>query len=305
MSANRTIIVTGATGRQGGAVVRALIDSNFEILALTRDSTSPSAQKLASLSSSIKLLQGDQDNAPAIFETANKIASGPVWGVFSVQAKPPNKDTTIEDRQAKGLIDASLSAGVEFFVYSSVDRGGAKSSTDATPIPHWATKHYVEQYLCEKAAGTNMRYTVLRPTAFMEGITNDFQGKAMASMWDVAMKGKPLQLVATKDIGWFAAAAFTHPGEFAGRYISLAGSSLTFDEANAIFNKRLGTDMPRIPGFVARITLHIINELDVMFKWIRKQDDGAHIDELKKMHPRLMDFGTWLETESPFRSQGL
>jgi uncharacterized protein YbjT (DUF2867 family) len=299
---SRTIIITGATGRQGGAVVNALLDSNFEILALTRDKSSPSAQKLVTKSSNIKLVQGDLDNAAAIFEAARLVTSKPIWGVFSVQGKVAGPDKTIEETQGKGLIDAALAANVQYFVYSSVDRGGAKSSNNPTPVPHWATKHNIEKYLESKAAGTNMRYCILRPTAFMEGLTNDFMGKAFASSWKVALKDKPMQLVATKDIGWFAANAFKNPDEWAGRYLSLAGADVTFTQANNVFKARFGRDVPTIYGVVTHVLLHVVKEVGVMMKYLSKEGTGANVEELRKIHPGLLDFGTWLETESSFRS---
>ena len=297
---SRTILITGATGRQGGSVIKALQGTDFEILALTRNASSPSAQKLASSSPNIKIIEGDLDNTELVFKNAKAATNNPIWGVYSVQGKPTG-DISIEETWGKSIIDASIAAGVQFFVYSSVDRGGAKSSTTPTDIPHWVTKHNIEKYLEEKAAGTQMRYTVLRPVAFMENITNDFAGKAMASMWQSALKDRPLQLIATKDIGAFAAQAFKNPEEWAGRYQSIAGAELTFDQANAVFKERIGKDMPETFGFVACLALAAVKSVGNMFNYLKKEGTGADVAECKKIHPGLLDFGTWLETESQFR----
>lgn len=296
----RTIIVTGATGRQGGSVVNALVGNDFEILAVTRNASSLSATKLASLSAKIKVLEGDLDDVPALFEAARKLASHPIWGVYSVQAKPTG-DLTVEETQGKALIDAAITAGVSFFVYSSVDRGGAKSSSDPTPVVHWANKHRIENYLEEKAGGTQMQYTVLRPTGFMENISDDFAGKAMASSWQMTLKDKPMQLIATKDIGWFAANAFQYPEEHAGRYLSLAGDSLTFKQANTIFKTKTGNDMPTTFALVAHLGMHFVKEVGAIFKWLKNVGNDANVEECRRMNPSLLDFGTWLETESQFR----
>jgi uncharacterized protein YbjT (DUF2867 family) len=298
----KTIIVAGATGRQGGAVVCALKDSSFEVLAVTRDASSPSAAKLASLSSNIKPLQGDLNDAPALFSSARKLTSNPIWGFYNVQAQIA-KNPGLEVTQGKGIIDAAIANDVKFFVYSSVDRGGAKSSEDPTPVEHWANKHQLEKYLEEKAAGTQMQYTVLRPTGFFENVSNDFNGKAMASSWQSVLKDKPLQMIATKDIGWFAANAFKNPEENAGRYISLAAESLTFADANAIFKKEMGMNMPTTFSFVAAMGLHFMKEIGNMFKWLKAQGNDASVEECRRIHPELMDFGTWLRTESQFRKQ--
>ena len=299
---SKTILVTGATGRQGGSVIKALHDTDFEILALTRNASSPSAQKLASSSPNIKLIEGDLDNTDLVFKNAAAATNNPIWGVYSVQGKPAG-DISIEETWGKSLIDASIAAGVQFFVYSSVDRGGAKSSSTPTDVPHWVTKHHIEKYLEEKAAGTQMKYAVLRPVAFMENITNDFAGKAMASMWQSALKDRPLQLIATKDIGAFAAQAFKNPEEWAGRYQSIAGAELTFDQANAVFKEKIGKDMPETFGFVACIALAAVKSVGNMFNYLKKEGTGADVAECKQIYPELLDFGTWLEKESQFKKQ--
>ncbi|KAF2729982.1 NmrA-like family protein [Polyplosphaeria fusca] len=294
---SRTIIVTGATGRQGGSVVRALKGSDFEILALTRNTDSPAALKLTENSSNVKLLQGDLDHADTIFTEAKKLASNPIWGVFSVQANTPGTEGKVEEKQGKDFIDAAIAANVEFFVYSSIDRNG----DNATPVPHWASKHRIEQYLAQQAAGSKMQYTVLRPTAFMEGLSNDFKGKALATMWRSIMKDRPLQMIATKDIGHFAALAFNNPHDFVGKYTSIAGSTMTYDEANEIFKKKTGKEMPVYPGVVGHVLTHAAKEFTVMLKWLKAEGTSANVEECKRMHPGLTDFGTWLENESDFR----
>jgi uncharacterized protein YbjT (DUF2867 family) len=84
------VLVTGATGKQGGAVIQSLLnkDAGFEILAVTRDTKSPSAQKLSQKAPTIKLVEGNLDNPARIFDNAQTVTSSPIWGVFSVQVRP-------------------------------------------------------------------------------------------------------------------------------------------------------------------------------------------------------------------------
>jgi uncharacterized protein YbjT (DUF2867 family) len=84
---SRTVLITGATGKQGGSVVAALLEAkaDFEILAVTRDASSGGAQKLQAKSSNIKLVEGNLDDPEKIFANAHKATSQPIWGVFSVQ----------------------------------------------------------------------------------------------------------------------------------------------------------------------------------------------------------------------------
>jgi hypothetical protein len=132
----------------------------------------------------------------------------------------------------------------------------------------------------------------------MDSLVNDFQGQIMAAMWKTAMRNKPMQLIALRDIGWFAARAFTRPDEFAGRCLSLAGAELTFDQANEIFKAKVGNDMPSTYGVLAKVLLWVVKEAGETFKWLNEDGYGADIKDLRRMHPGLMDFGTWLEEVS-------
>lgn len=85
---SKVVLVTGATGKQGGAVVDALSSSpqasEFTILAVTRNPSSSSAQKLAQ-KPQVKLVQGDLNDIAGIFENVKEVENRPVWGVFSIQ----------------------------------------------------------------------------------------------------------------------------------------------------------------------------------------------------------------------------
>ena len=87
---SKAVLITGATGKQGGAVVNALLSSDFTILAVTRNTASPSAQKLAQKSPKIKLVQGDLNDPTVIFKNAKEVAGKQIWGVFSVQVQFSN-----------------------------------------------------------------------------------------------------------------------------------------------------------------------------------------------------------------------
>ncbi|XRM43824.1 hypothetical protein ABZX51_006978 [Aspergillus tubingensis] len=217
------VLITGATGKQGGALIRNLLlrKAPLEIIAVTRNTSSASAQKLASLSANIKLVEGDLDNPGAIFRNAQRLTTSPIWGVYSVQAAIGNK---AEETQGKALIDESIRQKVKFFVYSSVDRGGEEHSfQNPTKIPHFIKKHNIEHHLVNRSKDGNMDWVILRPAAFFENLTPDFFGKVFTTCFKMALAGKPLQLVATSDIGYFGAEAFLNPEKYKGRAISLAG----------------------------------------------------------------------------------
>ncbi|QDS69818.1 hypothetical protein FKW77_010512 [Venturia effusa] len=302
---SKAILVTGATGKQGGAVIDALLalpsSTDFAILGVTRSAESATAKKL--VEKGVKIVQGDLNDVDGIFKEAAKVVTIPIWGVFSVQV-PMGKGATVatEEAQGKSLIDISIANKVKHFVYTSVDRGGSKSIDNPTPIPHFISKHNIERHLIDKAGkdGESMSWTILRPTAFMNNFSNDFMGKGFATMYRIALKGKPLQLIAVSDIGVFAAKAFEKPQEFNGKAISLAGADITFDQVKEIFKERTGNDVPTTFGFLGSAILWGVKEVGKMFDWFYTDGYGANIDELKEMHPGLLDLGTWLEKEGGF-----
>jgi len=139
----RNILITGATGKQGGSAVNALLANpppfEYQILALTRNATSAAAKALAS-NPKVTLLQGDLNDCAGIFAQAG--GAGSVWGVFLVTVPSLKKNVeSLEVNQGNALVDAAIAHDVKHFVYTSVDRGGAdQSEVDATDIPHFVSK---------------------------------------------------------------------------------------------------------------------------------------------------------------------
>ena len=149
--------VTGATGQQGGAALQALIADpppfDHQILALTRNTSSPKAQAL-SKHVSVQLISGDLDDCSAIFSSAGGPNS--IWGIFLVTVPDMNKKGGIDKEEAQGcaLVDAAIANGVKHLVFTSVDRGGpGRSDRNPTNIGHFITKHNIEQHLKQKAGG--------------------------------------------------------------------------------------------------------------------------------------------------------
>ncbi|KAF5970940.1 putative nucleoside-diphosphate-sugar epimerase family protein [Fusarium bulbicola] len=297
----RTILISGATGKQGGAVLNQLVkqNANMEILAVTRNPNSLSAQKLLKKSSNIKLVQGDLSDAATIFKKAREVTKQSIWGVFSVQS-PIGQGDGAEVAQGKGLVDAALDAGAKFFVYTSVDRHGEDSLNNPTQVPHFITKHEIEKHLISRTTGTDMQWFIIRPVAFMENLTDNFLGKSFVTAWKLVVKNKPLQLVTVTDVGVAGAQAFLQPEKYAGRAVSLAGDELTLEEFEKDFKEKTGRDLPYTYSLFVYPIMAMVKELGYMFKWFNDQGFGADLKALRKEYPELMTFGTWLETESDF-----
>lgn len=205
-----------------------------------------------------------------------------------------------EERQGKALVDESLKQKVQFFVYSSVDRGGDASYTSATKIPHFINKHNIEHHLVDKSKNTDMKWFILRPTAFYENLVPGFFGKVFATCFKMALKGKPLQMVATDDIGFFGAEAFMNPEKYQNQSLSLAGDDLTYDQFASIFEQKTGQPIPSTYRFLCSMFMASMKDMGYMFKWFHDTGYKANISELKQINPNLKDFGTWLEQDSEF-----
>jgi uncharacterized protein YbjT (DUF2867 family) len=190
----KTILVTGATGKQGKATIEALLRSSspFRILALTRNASTLTAQ-LLSRKRHVTVVQGSPTNPAPIFESYQNI-----HGVFlnTISSTPGE-----EEVQGNAMINESIKNGVKLFVFSSVDRGGpAISENNPTEVEHYASKHRIERHLKGNAAGLGMGWTILRPVAFMDNFTPDVRGKGVLSMWE-GLGDKGLQLISTHNIG--------------------------------------------------------------------------------------------------------
>jgi uncharacterized protein YbjT (DUF2867 family) len=292
MSAPRkTVLVTGATGNQGGALIQNLLTApdvaGFNIVAVTRNVTSPRALKLGA-HFNVSVVDGDMSDPEAIFQKA-----GPVWGVYSVQI---NSDA--EEQQGKAMVDAAVAHGVRHFVYSSGDRGGPeKSSTNPTDVKNFAAKYHIEKHLEERAAASSqqMTYTILRPVSFFENLGPDLHGKGFARMWE-QMGDKKLQLVSTRDIGWFAATSFMHPENYRNVALTLVGDELTQPEADVVFRAVVGQPMPLAPCPVASaVKFFLKGTVGDMFRWFEHEGSGGDVAACRQLYPGMTDFKAWIE----------
>ena len=297
----RKILVAGATGKQGGALISALLKSPpslpYKLVALTRNSSSPRALALAR-KPNVTVLEGNLDNCEAIF----KASPEPFHGVFSVQVPFKPK---VEEQQGKALVDAAAAHGVKHFVYTSAERGGPQQSDrSGTEIKHFISKFNIENHLKQVSAnaGGSMKWTIIRPVAFMENLTPDFFGRGFATMWQLNGMDSKLQLVSSVDIGLLAAHAFKNQASYEGKAISFATDELTFQEAKNIFKKVTGSEMPTTYPFVGRLLKFLLHEqLGAMFDWFKSDGFGANPREYKDKFPEtLQDFEKWLRQSSRF-----
>lgn len=316
MAATKVVLVTGATGKQGGSVLSQLANhptaSQFTLLAVTRNADSPSAKSIVDRHPEVLLVQGDLNDVPGLFASAKaKLKDSgkleQIWGVYSVQiSMGPGVTTEFEVKQGSDLIDESIKEGVAHFVYSSVDRGGNEHSfNNPTPIPHFQTKQEIEQYLLNKAGknGENMGWTILRPVAFMDNLEPGMKSKVFLTALRDTLKGKSSQWVSVEDIGMFGARAFREPKEWNARAEGLAGSELSMDEMSECFERAIGQPVPYAFSFMGSALMWAVAEVNVMIHWFADEGYGVDIARLKREEPKLCDFERWLKERSRWRDQ--
>ncbi len=281
---DKTVLVTGATGRQGGAVVRHMLPKGWKLRALTRNSSSHAAQELAR--QGVEVVQGDLEDVASL-----ERASRSVYGIYSVQdfwtvgAKR-------EVQQGKNLADVAKKAGVQHFVYSSV--GGAERNTGIT---HWESKWEIEKHIRKLV----LPATILRPATFMETyhVLEVEVGILKGKLADPIRADKPYQTIATDDIGAFAALAFERPKDFIGLELEIAGSELTNLEAAKVFSRVMGKPVKfqKLPMPIVRLFLG--KEFCEMFRWFNEAGYKADIAGLRGRYPEihLHTLEEWLREE--------
>jgi uncharacterized protein YbjT (DUF2867 family) len=278
------ILVTGATGRQGGATARHLLERGWPVRAFTRHPDRLAARALAERGAEV--VRGDYDDPASL----TRAVEG-VHGVFSLQ------DWWVggldgEVRQGRALAEAAKHAGIKHFVYTSV--GGAER---ASGVPHFETKWVLEQYIRK----LHLPATVLRPVSFMENyyLPQIEKGILKGRLMDGVRADKRQQLIATDDIGALAAAVFDRGGEMIGQAIEIAGDELTNIEAAATFTRVMGR-----PVKFTRIPLLMIRlgggpDVALMYKWFNRHGYEADIPRLKETFPdiRLTTLEEWIRRE--------
>lgn len=279
------ILVTGATGKQGGATARRLLADGVSVRALVRDPEAPAARALADAGA--ELVTGDFD-APATLTAA---VAG-IRGVFLVPPAafgPSGWDAALEAARGTAVIDAAARAGVEQIVFTGV----ASMNDDSS----WgmAGKGQIEDAL---AAG-DMRYTVLRPVRFMENYV--LRGSPVDGIIDGVHKhlfpaDRPLQMIAIADIAAFAALAFADPARFHGRTLELAGDAITPVAAAAAISRSTGHPVRYVEATEADADA-LGEQIGNTWRLIRQSGGWrADIPALRELHPALRTLESWLTT---------
>jgi uncharacterized protein YbjT (DUF2867 family) len=276
-SRDKVILVTGATGKQGGATARHLQAEGWPLRALVRDLNSPAARDLAV--QGVELAHGDLEDRGSLERAANG-----AYGVFSVQIFMGPDGPVGEMRQGRLLADVAKDAGVQHFVYSSV--GGAERKSG---LAHFESKFQIEEHIRQ----LGLPATILRPVYFMDNLTSPWSAPRDGVLAVGLHANTQLQMIATDDIGGFAALAFAYPEEFIGKAIELAGDALTMPEVANTFTRVKGQPVQFVELPIEQVR-SFNEELGNMYAWFNDYGYTADITALRRLYPPLMTFETWL-----------
>ena len=284
MAESKTVLVSGATGQQGGAVARELLKKGYTVKAMTRNPESEKAKELVKLGAQV--VKGDLND-----EGSLKTALTGVWGAFAVQ-NTWEAGVEGEEEQGKRFARIAKEAGVQHFVYTSVG-----SAHEKTGIPHFDNKFRVEETV--KSLGFPS-FVILRPAFFFENWTSGWFKPAI-DQGNVAVPLKPetkLQMIAVEDIGKYGAWAFDNAAALNGREIDIAGDSLTMPETAKVLSEVKGKQVGffRVPIEEVRKSSE---DFALMMEWFDKKGYSANIPERsKEAGIRPTSFSEWAKKMS-------
>jgi uncharacterized protein YbjT (DUF2867 family) len=280
MARELTVAVTGATGKQGGAVARGLLERGHKVRAVTRDPGSSQAKSLANAGAT--LVAASLEDTAGITKALEGATS-----LFAMTT--PSGGTDAETRQGVAAADAAKAAGVHL-VFTSVG-----SANRQTGIPHFDSKYEVEKHI----ARVGVRATILAPVAFMENIYFVKEQLAKGNYAATLPPTRTLAQVAVADIGAVAVRILEDPGRFTGKRFDLASDELTGNDVVAILSRVTGR-----PFAYYQVPLEVIRQRmgddgARMYEWLNRVGYTVDRAALHREFPDVAfhDFESWAKTQ--------
>jgi uncharacterized protein YbjT (DUF2867 family) len=281
MSRNKlTVVVTGATGKQGGAVAQGLLARGHKVRAVTRDPNAKQAKLLAEAGAS--LVAASLDDTVAIAKALEGATA-----LFPMTT--PSGGIDAEIRQGVAAADAAKAAGVHL-VFTSVG-----SANKQTGVPHFDSKYEVEKHITK----IGVRATILAPVAFMENISFVKEQLAKGTYPSALSPTRALAQIAVPDIGAVAVRVLEEPARFTGKRFDLAGDELTGNEAMSILSRVIGR-----PLFYFQVPLDVVRQrmgedTVKMYEWFDRFGFTVDRASLRREFPDVtfQDFESWAKTQ--------
>ncbi|MFP2911488.1 NmrA family NAD(P)-binding protein [Pyxidicoccus sp. 3LFB2] len=244
MRRNGPVLVTAATGRQGGATARALLaEGNTRVRVLVRNPEAPNAKALAAAGAEVVI--GDLDHPESL-----RAACAGARAVFSMQSpiiSATGVDYSKERQQGRNLVEAALAEGVGTFVHTATSGVGDHRNVEGWAEGHWKShEEYWENKLatCDLVRNAGFKsWTLILPATFMDHPMLDPAGFVDGHrLLTVVRTEQPLALIAPEDIGKAAAAAVNDPTTFNGVTLQLAGDLLTLPQVVEVLSRLDGKE---------------------------------------------------------------
>lgn len=289
MSEKKKILVTGATGAQGGSVADFLLKSgNYSVRAFTRNAGSDKAKTLSA--KGIEVVEGSMDDVNSLTD-----AMKDCYGVFGVTSFWEHFNKEFD--QGKNLLDAVSKSNISHFIFSTLP-GAKKISNGKYIAPHLDLKSDLEDY----AKSLDLKATYLHAAFYYENFLSFFPPqKADDGSYSFGFpQSNNLRAISVEDLGGIVLQIFEHPEEFIGRTVFAAGESLTPAEYAAVMsdvlNKKVNFNF--IPQEVfAGFGFPGADDLAAMFAFQQEYLPPPHkdADECRKIYPELKTFRQWME----------
>jgi uncharacterized protein YbjT (DUF2867 family) len=265
------VLVTGATGRQGGNVLRHLKARGHRLRALVRDKNTPAVKALQS--QGVEVFQGRFDDAKAIEEAAQYVDAA------FLMSTPFEKGADAERAQGFAAVDALRAADVPFILFSSV-----ASAHQQTGIPHFDSKFAIEHHL--RSSGTP--FAIVAPVSFMENVISPFSlpGLRQGFVGSALPPNRALQMVAVDDIGAFDTFVIENAAKFRGQRTEIASDELTGLREAELLTQRIGR-----PIQFRQIPLETIRKQSEdtarMMEWMDHHGYTVDIERLRREYPSI------------------
>ncbi|MET0473270.1 MAG: NmrA/HSCARG family protein [Mycobacterium sp.] len=311
---DKLIAVVGATGSQGGGLVRAILDDpehEFGVRALTRHGDSAKARELAAAGAEV--VEADLEDGASL-RTAFEGADGAFvvtnyWAQRTPEEEAERTRAAAELAQAGTAALAAAQAGVGHVIWSTLEdtrdfftgRDDDVPSVDGTyKVPHFDAKAEADALF----RGHDVPTTFLRTTLFFEGFT-EAMGPTRADDGTLAltlpMADQRLSGIAVADIGKTALGIFKRGAQFVGRTVSIAGDHLTGEQyasalgdalGEAVAYRPLSWDDFRAQGFPGAV------EMGNMFQYYAQNSaqfvGDRDLSVVRALNPDLLSFRDWL-----------
>jgi uncharacterized protein YbjT (DUF2867 family) len=305
ITGKKIIVVAGATGAQGGGLVRSILadpDGEFAVRAITRDPTAPKARELAAAGAEV--VAADISDRAAVAR-----AFDGAYGAYCVTFFWNHFSPDQERAEAHAMADAAKQAGLRHVIWSTLEDTRRLMPLDDPRMPTLMGRYKVPHFDVKGEADDYFRATGVPTTCMLTSFYWDNlihfgmgpkAGPDGKLHFALPMGDQPLPGIAAEDIGRCAHGIFKRGSELAGRTVGIAGEHLTGAQMAAVLSRALGREVvhDHVPFDVYRgLGFPGAEDLGNMFQFNHDFSTEFYrarsVDFSRSLNPRLQDFATW------------